>query len=400
MKRIKYLLLLLLMPAFVSAYTGSSGMTVYECRAFADLYTNIKTSYEYKYCYRAACSTTGKWNLGNMTGMSGYRCTNGNAEPFTEWKSDGCTNFSGSCQVNSGIYCTRVQNIDCTRKKDGSPYNTVGTTTTAYSGGGQRPVVTANTTTSGTKKTTKRTGAGTTKVIIPVTTTEAATEATRPVVQTEPAKSNNLNINSITINGTDIKYRNGYDEYTIKLPYGVADLDIIVDTEDEKTVTYIEGAYDMPDTDTDIAVNVTAEDGSTKTIKIHVVRYTGESDDCNIANIAITDYELNNFDKNNYQYNLRVARKTKSLYMEIIPSDPLHATVEVLGNNNLANNSTITINVKAENGTLCTYHITVKKSSGLWIPVLITIVVLAILITAGIFIYRYIKRSKDMYKYE
>ena len=243
MKRLKYLLLLLVMPVVVSAYTGSSGMTVYECRAFADLYTNIKTSYEYKYCYRAACSTTGKWNLGNMTGMSGYRCTNGNAEPYTEWKSDGCANFSGSCQVNDGVYCTRVQNIDCTRKKDGSAYISTGTTTTAYSGGGQRPVVTANSTTTA-KKTTKRTGAGTTKVIIPVTTKEATTEATRPTVPTEPAKSSNLNINSITINGTDIKYRNGYDEYTIKLPYGVSDLDIIVDTEDEKTI--VVGATPSP----------------------------------------------------------------------------------------------------------------------------------------------------------
>jgi hypothetical protein len=156
----------------------------------------------------------------------------------------------------------------------------------------------------------------------------------------------------------------------------------------------------MPDEDTTIYINVVAEDGSSKTIKLDVTRYTGESKDCTIANIAINDYELSNFDKNNYKYNLRINRKTKSLYMEIIPSDPLHATVEVLGNNNLGNNSIITINVKAENGDVCTYNINIKKSSGAWIPVLITSIVLVILIVAGIFIYRYVKRSKDMYKYE
>ena len=398
MKRLKYLLLVLLcMPFVAGAVTGSSGMDYNACKAFADIGQLIKGSYEYKYCYRAMCSTSGKWNLGNMVSSSGYRCVNGNPTPYNKITSDGCTSFSGTCKANSGSYCTKVQLIDCDKNPDGSAYNAPTQPTPTQ--GGPRPTPTVSNSTTTSKSTTSR-KPGSRKTIIPLTTKETTTEATRPSVSTEPAKSSNLNINYITINGTDINYRNGYDYYNIQLPYGVRDVDIIVDTEDEKTITYIEGAYDMPDEDTTIKVKVTAEDGSEKVITIDVTRYSGESKDCTIANIALTDYELPNFDKNNYNYMLKINRKTKSLYMEIIPSDPLHATVEVLGNNNLQNNSIVTINVKSESGALCTYNISVKKSSGLWIPVVITVIVLIILIVAGIFIYRYIKRSKDMYKYE
>ena len=394
MKKLKYLLLILLMPVIASAATGSSGMSYSECHAFSDYSKNITGSYEYKYCYKAGCSSQGTWNYINMMSSSGYRCSNGNPEPYTKWTSDGCAKFTGSCKANDGVYCTRVKYVDCDRKSDGSSFGNPKTTTTTKAA---NPRVTTKDPNKPSKTRVPGTGSG---ITIPVTTTEATGEVTRPSVETEPIKSNNLNINMISINGTDLKYINGYDEYTIKLPYGVLDLEVFVSTEDDKTVTYVEGAYNMPDEDTTVNIKVVAEDGSEKNIKINVKRYVGESGDCNLSNISITDYELKNFDKNNYQYNLKVDRKTKSLYMDIIPSDPLHATVEVLGNNNLSNNSVITINVKAENGTLCTYHISIKKTSGAWIPVLIIILITAALIAGGYFVYRYIKRSKDTYQYE
>jgi len=400
MKRIKYAILMLLCIPFTAlAVTGSSGMDYNACKAFADIGTNIKTTYEYKYCYRALCSTSGKWNLANMVSSSGYRCTNGNPNPYTKVTSNGCSKFSGSCTANAGSYCTSVQFIDCTKKSDGTPYSTSSTNKSTNSSS-PKPTASSSSSTNSTKSSKTKKSGGTGKVIIPVTTNETTTEGTRPTVPTEEAKSSNLNVNFITINGTDIKYRNGYDYYTIQLPYGVRDVDITVDVEDEKTVTFIEGAYDMPDENTQIKVTVTAEDESTKTILIDVSRYSGESKDCTIASISLNDYELSSFDKNNYNYNLRINRKTKSLYMDIIPSDPLHATVEVLGNNNLQNNSMVTINVKAESGDMCSYNITVKKSSGAWIPVVITLIVLAVLGAVGLFVYKYIKRSKDMYKYE
>ena len=331
MKRLKYFIIALI---FVFTPIVKADLLDYQtCYAFAQGARTITGTYDYRYCYRAACSTTGKFNLANMIGTSGYRCSNQNGDPWTEWKNDECARYTGSCDTKDVYYCRRTKTVDCNRKSDGSAYNSPTTpSSNVGSPNTSSRVVTAATTTA--NRTTRRTGSGTTKVVIPVTTAEKTTESTRPVVTTDTTKpplSNNLNINKITINGTDIKYRNGYDEYTIKLPYGIRDLDVVVETEDEKTVTYIEGAYDMPDEDTQILIEAMAEDGSTKDIIINVSRYTGESNDCNIANIVVNDYDLR-FDKNNYTYNLRIGRKTKSLDMEIIPSDPLHATVEVLNN--------------------------------------------------------------------
>ena len=395
MKKLKYLLLILLMPVIASAYTGSYGMSGSECVAFADYFKTLSGSYEYKYCYRAGCSTNGTWNIANMSASSGYRCSNGNAEPYAKWSSDGCSKFSGSCTINQGVYCTRVKTVDCNKKSDGSPYNSPTQKTSSVAQPSK--TVTAKTTKSTTK--TRATGGGGNKTTKPVTTTSTS-EVTRPAVETEPVKSNNLNIAYITVEGKDLHYVNGYDNLTIRVAHGTNDLNITVSTEDPKTRVEIEGANNMPDEDCVIKIKVIAEDGSEKEIKINVERFTGESDKCLLANIAISDYELKDFDKNKYVYNLKVDRKTKSLYMDIIPVDPLHSTVEVLGNNNLANNSVVTINVKAENGKLCTYNITIKKSSGLWIPVVIIVIITGILLAAGYFVYRYIKRSKDMYQYE
>ena len=403
-KRLLIISLVLFPFGVKAAYTNTDIQT---CMAYASTTQLIKTTYDFKYCYRAGCSSTvnGTWNLANMS-SSYYRCSNGNSDPYTSLKDDGCAKYSGKCTPSSAAYCTRIRHIDCTKQSNGQPYNPPTPTPTAptptKSNPGPTPTApTPTVTAESTKKpTSKRTGWS--RVTIPVTTKEATTESTRPVLTTDttaPPLSNNLNINKITINDTDIKYRNGYDEYTIKLPYGVSDLNIVVDTEDDKTVTYIEGAYNMPDEDTQVLIEAVAEDGSSKDIVINVKRYSGESNDCNIANIVVNGYDFI-FDKNNYQYNLRIKRKTKSLDLEIIPSDPLHANVEVLGNSNLKNNSNVAINIKAENGSLCTYNITVKKSSGAWLPVLITLLVLAGLITAGYFGYKYIKRSKDQYQYE
>lgn len=400
MKKLKYLLLILLMPVIASAYTGSYGMSANECVAFSDYFKMLTGTYEYKYCFRAACSTTGSMNIANMSAGSGYRCANGNAEPYTKWTSDGCATFTGSCKVTSPTYCTKVLLVNCDKTKSGADYKNPTKTTSGTPGTNPTRTVTAKPTQTQTQTKTRKTNSGTSKIIVPVTSETTTGETTRPVVETEPIKSSNLNIQYIRINDVDLKYINGYDEYTIKLPYGVLDLDVTVSAEDEKTMTYIEGAYNMPDEDTVINIRVVAEDGSEKNIKINVKRYTGESGDCNLANIAITDYELKNFDKNNYQYILKVNRKTKSLYMDIVPSDPLHATVEVLGNNNLSNNSVVTINVKAENGKLCTYNISIKKTSGAWIPVVVIVIIAGVLIAIGYFVYRYIKRSKDQYQYE
>ena len=407
MKKLKYLLLcILFIPVIAHAATGSSGMSYQECLAFSDMYKNITGSYEYKYCYRAGCSSyqNGTWNYANMVVSSGYRCSNGNSNPYTKMTSDGCSKYKGSCNATTAIYCTRVQTVNCNLKSDGTPYSG---TTTPVTQTQTKKTVSPGPTGTKTKQTQSR-QSGSSKIIITTTEATKKTEQTRPVITTEPtettttepAKSSNVGIKRILINGTDLKYRNEYNEYNIKLKKGVRDLEIVVETEDENAITYIDGAHNMTDEDSTVKITVEAENGEKKTVTVNVKRYEGESSDCNIANIAMPDYEIKNFDKNTYDYTLTIKNKTKALNLEIIPSDPLHAEYEVTGNQNLDNNSVITIAVKAEDGNMCYYKIKMRKASRFWTILFIIIIVTVLLLLAGYLVYRYIKRSKNQYEYE
>ena len=407
MKKLKYLLLMVLfIPFIANAATGLNNIDYSTCTNKADFFRSIVGKYEYTTCYRAGCSTspggtTGTWTLANMRSSSGYSCANGNPNPYSRITSSGCTQYKGACTVNPAIYCTEITTVNCDLKADGTPYIRTSTPSTPDP---DKPDITGTKTVKPTKKTVSRpTGS---KVII--TTGEKTTTGnnnTRPVVTTEetttePQLSGNVNVNAIYLNGTDIKYHNEYSEYTIKLKKGIRELDVSVITEDPNSVTYIDGANNMSDEDSTITITVTAENGNQKQIFIHVKRYEGESSDCNIANIAISDYEINHFDKNNFDYTLNVKGKTKSLNMEIIPSDPLHADYEVQGNEKLENNSVITIQVKAEDGNMCYYHIKIRKTSSFWLILFIIIIVTIGLLLAGYFVYRYLKRSKNQYEYE
>lgn len=404
MKKLKYLLLIvLLMPFIVSATTGSSTIDENTCKNIATAASGgkgISSQLEYIKCYRAGCSTfeNGTWNKINQF-SDNYYCTNGNDNPYITVTSDGCKPYSGTCNAETVKWCTTVSMIDCTRKKDG----------TAYSGA-TTPVVPKpdKKKSSESKQSQPRRTSGGSRVIIPTTEKKNSETTGRPVVPTdpttttttEPVPSSNLNVTKITLNGTDIKYRNEYSEYTIKLKKGIRDLDVVVEVEDPNTEVYVEGSHNMPDEDTTISIIVEAENGVQKIITINVKRYEGESSDCNIANIAITDYEINHFDKNNFEYTLNVKGKTKALNMEIIPSDPLHAIYEVQGNEKLENNSVVTIQVKAEDGNMCYYHIKIRKTSSFWLILFIIIIVTIGLLLAGYFVYRYLKRSKNQYEYE
>ena len=147
-------------------------------------------------------------------------------------------------------------------------------------------------------------------------------------------------------------------------------------------------------------VTVTAEDGTKRNIIFHVKRYYELSKDCTLKYIKINDKEISKFDRNNFKYSVKTAKETTSLKMDVEPNDGLHSIYEIIGNKDLKNKSVITIKVTAENGDVCTYNITVKKSSNIWIPILIIIVIIGILIGVGYYVYGYMKRSKDQYKYE
>ena len=99
------------------------------------------------------------------------------------------------------------------------------------------------------------------------------------------------------------------------------------------------------------------------------------------------------FDSNTYDYKLKIKKKVKSLDI-LVETLSETATYEIKNNENLKNNSQITITVTAENGDELNYNILIKKSSNFGLVVIIILVLGA----AGYAVYRLIinlPRDKD-----
>lgn len=373
----------------LAAPTGSSGISFGECYRFADGFKTIgvnEGSYYYKYCYRATCEDNSKYALDPMTTLSSYRCENGNYEPYSQITSDGCSKYQGTCKQGSNPYCTRVEFVDCNRKKDGTPY---GETITPIT-----PVEPDKTTTTKVPKTTK-----TTRRVN--TTKQSTTGFTAPTTTTTtlPQISSNNNIKSIKVNGQDIRYKEGKTEYSLKLPFDMSSIEVTVELESKKATYEVIGNNDMPNEDHVVKVISIAENGDRKEINLNIKRYSVESSDCTLANIYIEDYSLE-FSKNKYEYVLTLPKNVKSLDIVVVPTQEQSATYEIFGNEKLKNKSKIDITVLSADGTECNYQIKIKKTSNTWKYILLIILLGGALDTAVYFLYKFLKKSKGKYKYE
>lgn len=405
MKRINMLILVLLSffltMGSVTAATipKATSKTDYStCIAFSDGFKNIATDYYYKYCYRASCSAN-VWNKADMTGVNGYRCSNGNGTPYTKVTSDGCSGYTGSCSKNGeGAYCTKVVYVDCDRVAGGGTYVSPNRPTTAQTTT-SRTVVTTKTPT--TKKTTTKKASTNRTTLAPFTnpTKKPSTTTTTKTTVTTTKAINNTNIKKITVNDTDIKYSKTKDTYSLKLKYDVTEVSVNVELEDETSTYVVTGNTEMPNEDHQIKIVVTAVSGDTKEVTLNVKRYTTESSDCTLANIYSEDYPID-FSKNTYSYKLKLPKNVNNIDLEIVPSDEESATYQVEGNEKLKNNSKITIDVRAQDGTTCKYEITIKKSSNTWKYIVVIVLLLSVLVVASVVLYKYLKKSKGKYKYE
>ena len=394
--------LVMVLPSVSAAGpTASSSLDYSRCMAFSDTFKTITLNegdYYYKSCYRATCSHN-VYLKANMVATSAYRCQNGNGNPYTQVTSDGCKAYSGSCGNNNTTYCTKVEYVDCNRTSSGAKFEnkttkpattlttrrTTKATTTTKKTTTKKSTTKKNTTTKKTTTTTRRT-----------TTTKATTTRTTTTIK---GKSDNTNVKKLLINGVDIGYQNSKSNYAIKLPTEETSVDVTVELEDEKAKYEIKGDKDIPEENAEIVITVTAENKSQREIKINVGRYSGENNECNLANIYNEQYNID-FSRTVYDYKLTLPKNVNSLDLEIVPVDQENATYEILNNENLKNKSKIEIIVTAQSGDTCTYTITIKKDSNTWKYVVLIIILVAVLGVSIYFLYKYLKKSKGKYKYE
>ncbi|HOB26087.1 MAG TPA: cadherin-like beta sandwich domain-containing protein [Bacilli bacterium] len=267
--------------------------------------------------------------------------------------------------------------------------NTTKVTTSVNPDSKTTEVTTSTTTTADTEHVTTSTTTTETAAVTTKVTTEAST--TKPIERTTIVENNKL-LSSLSVGGYDIGFSSTQLTYHITVPYNTEQLAISAIPYDGSTYDLNIGTGDINVGDNTIPITLTNKStGVVETTYIVYVKRLGGSDtasdsttqatttttnninglpdptlaasDASLSGIAITNYNLG-FSSDVYDYTLNVEDDVNELYLTPYTTSP-GAVATVSGNENLENNSVITISVKSENGYYYkTYTITVHKQGG------------------------------------
>ena len=192
------------------------------------------------------------------------------------------------------------------------------------------------------------------------------------------AKEYNLNFNT-----------HQYD-YSLTVSNEVIHLDLTAVPTDSKAKVTITGNENFIVGQNVISILVVAEDNTEQRYTITVTKEAEKlSDDNSLAGLQIQGYSLP-FQSDTLNYRLKIGA-IDVLSITAIPSDE-KATVEILGNEKLKDDSRIRIQVTSESGKVRTYQITIEKEEGKAVFFLIAVAI--ILVLAGVIIWLVIRKRK------
>ena len=180
-------------------------------------------------------------------------------------------------------------------------------------------------------------------------------------IKMEAPKSSNNYLSSLSVSDGTIKFNKSTTSYKITVGYDVSSIKINATAEDSKAKVSGTGTHELNIYNNELKVVVTAENGSTKSYTITVVRKDKDgntrelSSDVTLSSLTITGYPLV-FDTNTKEYTV-LLKDNKLLNIVAIPSNE-GATVEVSNPESYATgNNVIKIKVIAENGATDEYTV-------------------------------------------
>lgn len=190
-------------------------------------------------------------------------------------------------------------------------------------------------------------------------------------------KSNNARLSNLGIRPHDFTgFRYGTTYYEVVVPEDTETVEVYATAEDQKAKVTGTGKKTLEKGENKAEVVVTAEDGTTKTYTINIIRETQQenydTDGVNhteekrgLAKLKIGNLTLSpEFKTNVYHYQVKYIGEDSKLEIEAEPTEDGYI-VEVMGNENLQEGENfITILVSEEDGAknVATYQITVNKS--------------------------------------
>ena len=180
----------------------------------------------------------------------------------------------------------------------------------------------------------------------------------------DPRNSNNY-LQSLTIDKGTIDFKKDTTSYTIRVEHSVNEVNIVAAPEDSKAKVSGTGSKTLKDYVNEFKVIVKAENESTRTYVIKVIRQDESGNfgklntDNSVKSITITDYDLE-FKKDVKKYNILV-EDIENVEFKVVPNNAA-ATVSITNNTDLQPGlNVVKIQITAENGDINEYIFNVYK---------------------------------------
>ena len=217
-----------------------------------------------------------------------------------------------------------------------------------------------------------------------------------------PVKSNNKDI-ALNISSSHTitpEFSNSVDEYEVVVPNEVEKLELTATPEDTKATAEVKGGENLlVDGQNVVTITVTAEDGTTRTIKLNVTRSKQENK-ARVLDIKIKDNDTltPTFDPEVFKYNAKVGADIDKVDLIVTVPDGVTYTIE--GNEDLVEGeNTVSVTAKDANEFEVVYQIIVnkeaKKSCFGWLEILILAILLLIILVLLILLFTRKKKKAD-----
>ena len=210
----------------------------------------------------------------------------------------------------------------------------------------------------------------------------------------------NNDLENLIVKNYTIDFDKEKTNYTIIVNNDITKVEIEATPSESSAKVEITGNEELVVGGNTVVVTVTGTDNTTKTYTINVIRKASDDEnqtstaDVYLESLKIENYSLN-FDKKVFNYDLKIDYDLKELKIDAIASDN-QATVEINGNENLKNNSKITISVTSLDGSSQVYTINIiKKNENLWKTIVSILELVALALLVALCIVLIIKHNKS-----
>ena len=177
-------------------------------------------------------------------------------------------------------------------------------------------------------------------------------------------KSSDNTLESLIINNAKISpsFNKNTTTYNVVVPKDVSKLDLSYVTSDKNAKVSVSGNGILKDDEVNVViVTVTAEDGSVRKYTLNVTK-SDEKSSNKLASLDIKEKPVE-FNKDTYEYSIKVPNDVKKLTIDAIPEDK-NSKVEIIGNDRLSRgNNVVLIKLTDKNGYNNYYRVNVNRSN-------------------------------------